>query len=64
MIINKELPLLTIYSPNRKDILSSVAQPKHAKLQYNFNACSTLEFQVDKRIFDTRTGEYMDRVKK
>lgn len=60
MIINKELPLLTIYNPNRKDILSSVAQPKHAKLQYNFNACSTLEFQVDKQIFDTKTGKWIN----
>ena len=60
MIIKKELPRLTIFSPNRKDVLSTVAQPKHAKLQYNFNACSTIEFQVDKRILDTKTGEWIE----
>lgn len=60
MIIKKELPRLTVFSPNRKDVLSTVAQPKHAKLQYNFNACSTIEFQVDKRILDTKTGEWIE----
>lgn len=59
MIINKEIPLLTIFSPNKKDVLSSVANPKHAKLTYNFNSCSTLQFQVDKRIM-TESGEWID----
>ena len=60
MIIKNELPRLTVFSPNRKDVLSTVAQPKHAKLQYNFNACSTIEFQIDKRILDTKTGEWIE----
>ncbi len=60
MRINKEIPLLTVYSPNRKDILCSVAQPKHAKITYNFNSCSTLQFQVDKNIFDSKTGKWIE----
>ena len=60
MIINKEIPLLTIFSPNKKDVLSSVANPKHAKLTYNFNSCSTLQFQVDKNIFDSKTGKWIE----
>lgn len=58
MIINKEIPLLTVYSPNRKDVLSSVANPKHAKMTYNFNSCSKLQFQVDKNIM-TESGEWI-----
>lgn len=59
MIINKEIPLLTIFSPNKKDVLSSVSNPKHAKMTYNFNSCSTLQFQVDKKIM-TESGEWID----
>lgn len=60
MRINKEIPLLTVYSPNKQDILCSVAQPKHAKITYNFNSCSTLQFQVDKNIFDSKTGKWIE----
>lgn len=52
MKISKSVPTLSVYAPNRTTWLGATRQPLELNFEYNFNGCSTLEFEINKYVYD------------